>query len=210
MISIFIIFWGTHAEAVAAVAVAIPTLIVVLASTSISESQPDMNTTVDATIFNVLDYPNVSEDEIIELMVEAEGLGGHMQTHAWEKDLLATCTTKMAGKVTVGIEDEGKLASTRILEMGLRGEGKIKQEEQSSNVCNPTDDRWIGLDKRSRATPGRPLSCRVLQTPDGSIPVHAPHVLVVELTPLALFNASEPFSMPHCQIGRSPLMQEQK
>ncbi|KAK8644201.1 hypothetical protein V6N13_123513 [Hibiscus sabdariffa] len=136
MISIFIIFWGTHAEAVAAVAVAIPTLIVVLASTSISESQPDMNTTVDATIFNVLDYPNVSEDEIIELMVEAEGLGGHMQTHAWEKDLLATCTTKMAGKVTVGIEDEGKLASTRILEMGLRGEGKIKQEEQSSNVCN--------------------------------------------------------------------------
>ncbi|KAK9004037.1 hypothetical protein V6N11_001854 [Hibiscus sabdariffa] len=42
----------------------------------------------------------------------------------------------MAGKVTVGIEDEGNLASTRILEMGLRGEGKIQQEEQSISVCN--------------------------------------------------------------------------
>ncbi|KAL4333315.1 hypothetical protein GQ457_07G001150 [Hibiscus cannabinus] len=47
-------------------------------------------------------------------------------THAWEKDLLATCTAKMAGKVTVGIEDEGKLASTRILEMGLRSNKKSK------------------------------------------------------------------------------------
>ncbi|KAK8571410.1 hypothetical protein V6N12_027499 [Hibiscus sabdariffa] len=35
--------------------------------------------------------------------------GDGVKTHAWEKDMLATCTAKMAGKVTVGIEDEGKL-----------------------------------------------------------------------------------------------------
>ncbi|KAK8644202.1 hypothetical protein V6N13_123514 [Hibiscus sabdariffa] len=66
MISIFIIFWRTHAEVVADVPARAPS------STSIPESQPDLDTTVDATILNVLDYLDVSDDEIIELTTEVE------------------------------------------------------------------------------------------------------------------------------------------
>ncbi|KAL4335511.1 hypothetical protein GQ457_07G003680 [Hibiscus cannabinus] len=73
IISIFIIFWGTHATtATVILATIVPATIVAPASTSVPESQPDLDTTVDATILNVLDYQDVSKDESIELITDAK------------------------------------------------------------------------------------------------------------------------------------------
>ncbi|KAL4333887.1 hypothetical protein GQ457_07G003690 [Hibiscus cannabinus] len=72
IISIFIIFWGTHAApATVVLATIVPATVVTPTSTSVLESQPHLDTTVDATILNVLDYPDVSEDERIELITDA-------------------------------------------------------------------------------------------------------------------------------------------
>ncbi|KAL4335705.1 hypothetical protein GQ457_07G004860 [Hibiscus cannabinus] len=76
IIYIFIIFWGTHTVAVAAATV-VHANVVAPTSTSVPESQPDLDTTVVVTILNVLNYPDVSEDEIIEVIIEAEVFDPH-------------------------------------------------------------------------------------------------------------------------------------